>query len=375
MSMDDDNPGVTERSDEELELAAYLDELVSATRVQKACGADAQDRATKPPPPIAPEPAPSGRHARGMSNAWMREELLALFRDTQQKSTVPAASAATTAEPGSPAPAPSVFLRRFLDQAARSPELAPSGVVRLDACLDGGFGAGAHLVTGRPGVGKTAFLESTAWEAISSERPVLYYVLKEGSIGAWVRLVSTLGIILGGPSLPLSAPRTSSLAPDDLETLTRLDLAFQASVMPYLSLVETIPAPADSLRAFLGDVRSRAQVATQRHGRTPLLLVDDLECLLLPSPARPLTYQLSRLNDTLIAESMPGLFAMTPTDEPAGLDRLPASTLLELVPVPPPAPDGERRVDLQVRTNSGAKWTGTLPLLVHPSGLFADRGA
>jgi hypothetical protein len=198
-----------------------------------------------------------------------------------------------------------VFLRRFLRLGACSAELAPSGLADLDDRLAGGFGFGLHLVLGLPGVGKTAFLESVAWEAVSGERPVLYYTLRDGGSGTWKRLISTLGHIIDGPTIPLDALHAHALSPPDLETLTRLDLVLQASVLPYLSLVETIPAYTDTLSAFIEDVRLRAQEVKEQHGKIPLLLIDDLDRLLLVTRAHPLPLLLSRLDQVLAADSMP----------------------------------------------------------------------
>lgn len=398
-TMSDESPIRDGRSKKERELDSYLDEFISAAFAEEAPGTPVEGRGTsepvaadlggeEPEEAAAPEPTPeagapqqkpppSSRQTKGTTRASMREGLAALFRDTERSSppppSTPTPSApATASEWGPPATEPSVFLRRFLQQAARSPELAPSGLADLDARLAGGFAAGLHVVSGRPGVGKTAFLESMAWEAVSSERPVLYYALKEGSIGAWERLVSTLGNILGGPAIPLGALRSGTLGPDDLETLTRLDLTLQASVLPYLSLVETIPAGTDALSAFIEDVRLRAQEAKERHGRIPLLLVDDLERLLLLTRARPLLHLLSGLDDALAADSIPGLLAMAPPDRSAyGLERLPAHTTLALVSVWASANDAFGRVDLELRTNARTGWTGTLPLLLdRRAGVF-----
>jgi hypothetical protein len=307
----------------------------------------------------------------------MREELLALFRNTEWHSHLPASTSAPRASaaagmPGLATTEPSQFLQRFLQQTARSLELAPSGLANLDARLDGGFGSGLHVVLGLPGVGKTAFLESVAWEAVSSARPVLYYAFKNGSAGAWERLVSTLGTILGGPTISLDALHARTLGPDDLETLTSLDLALQASVLPCLTLIETIPNYTDALSAFVEDVRMRAQETQERQGRIPLLLVDDLQRLLALTQAQPLVHLLSRLDDALVADSIPGLLAATPPDRSAcGLGNLPAQTTLALVSVSASASDTFGRVDLELRANARTGWTGTLPLLLdRSSGLF-----
>ncbi len=379
-TMTDESPIEDGRSNMERELDGYLDELLSAALAEEAPGSPVEAFPPEPIPeegPLQQKSPPNSRRTHGTTRASMHEGLAALFHATERPSprpqVAPAGSAfATAGERGPPTTEPSVFLRRFLRQAARSPELAPSGLANLDPRLAGGFGSGLHLVAGRSGIGKTAFLESVAWEAVSSERPVLYYALKEGSVGAWERMISTLGSIVGGPAIPLSALRARTLGPDDLETLTRLDLTLQASVLPFLSLVETIPAYTDTLGAFIEDVRLRAQEAKERRGRIPLLLVDDLERLLLLTRARPLVHLLSRLDDALAASSVPGLLAMSPPDRSTcGLERLPAQTTLALVSVSASANDVFGHVDLEVRTNARTGWTGTLPLVLdRRAGLF-----
>ncbi len=173
--MTDESPIGDGCSNEERELAGYLDELISATFAEKAPGRPIEGRGTNEPASVdlggeepeeaaAPEPTPeagapqqkpppSSGQTRRTARASMREELLALFRDTEWPSPLPSstpcpARPATASEPGLPATEPSVFLRRFLQQAARSPELAPSGLANLDARLAGGFGSGLHVVLG-----------------------------------------------------------------------------------------------------------------------------------------------------------------------------------------------------------------------------------
>ena len=304
----------------------------------------------------------------------MREEFLALFRDTEHPLPLPPRKLSTEGETGLTVTQPSRFLRRFLQPAPRSPELVPSGLTDLDERLAGGFGPGLHLVLGLPGVGKTAFLESVAWETISSERPVLYYALRDGGQRAWERLISTLGYVLGGPVVPLDALRARRLATHDLETLTRLDLALQASVLPYLSLVETVPAHTDRLSALIEDIRLRAQEISERQGKVPVLFIDDMERLLPLVHARALPALLSRLDDALAADSIPGLLAVTsPYPSPCAPERLPVRTTLTLVPVSATANGAPKRVDLELRTNAHTGCAETLPLLLdRRSGLFTD---
>ena len=316
----------------------------------------------------------------------MRDEFMELFRDTRihppsAETASPADSTpeSTSREPLPPLPAaePSRFLRRFLQQATPGPEAAYSGLAGLDDRLGGGFGYGLHLVLGAPGSGKTAFLESLAWEAVASQRPGLYYAVKTGSLRVWERLIATFGAVLEGPAITPSALRGQELAPKDMETLGRLDAALQASVLPYLSLIDATPASTGNLSAFVEDVRSRGQEAGEQHGRLPLVLIDDLEGLAALTGSRSPLHLLSRIDDALVADSMPGLLAgATDILSLARMERLPAQTVLTLKPVYPSTAATPERVDLEVRKNAATGWTGTVPLLLDPwSGLFAESGA
>jgi hypothetical protein len=390
--------------DEERELADYFDALISATLARKTQKRPVGDRETGEPLPAdpgaeephetttcgpVPEPrdheaklSPSGDRARTAARPSMREGLMALFRSTERPPAHPSinpdsGAPATTTDFRSADAKPSPFFRRFLEQAARSPEIAPSGLAGLDARLSGGFGPGLHIVQGQSGVGKTAFLESVAWEAISSRRPVLYYAFRETGLGAWERLVSTFGHIMGGPTIPLDVLRARTLGPDDVETLTRLDATLQASVLPYLTLIETIPPRTDTLRAFVEDVSSRAQEAYERHGRIPLVLVDDLDRLLLLTRARRPLRLLSRLDDALAAESVPGLLAATLLDRSTPRrEGLPSRTTLTLISASASANSVWGCVDLELRINALTSPAETLALLLdRRSGLFAHLPA
>jgi hypothetical protein len=331
-----------------------------------------EDASQETPPAVS-------RPKRAAGRAAMRDEFLALFRDTQ---LFPPAGAAVSSQETTrdrqaapfPTVEPSRFLRRFLQQTPPISEPAPSGLAGLDDRLGGGFGHGLHLVLGPPGSGKTAFLESLAWEAIASRRPALYYALKTGSLQVWERLIATLGTILDGPAVSPSALRGRELVPTDRETLGRLDAALQASVLPYLSIIDATPAVTGSVSAFVEDVRSRGQESGEHHGRLPLLLVDDLEQLVALTDSRSPLHLLSRLDDALTADSMPGLLAGAPAASLlAEVERLPVQTVLALAPIFRTVAAAPEHVDLEVRKNAATGWTGTVSLLLDPSsGLFAE---
>jgi hypothetical protein len=330
----------------------------------------------------------------------MREEFLALFRDTTlapPPGTRPAIDRAARGGEGpgdadlaggapgadlgggsdAPVTEPSRFLRRFLMQAAPMPEPAPSGLSGLDLCLGGGFGYGLHLVLGPPGSGKTAFLESVAWEAVVGRRPALYYALKSGTLRVWERLIAALGAILEGPAITPTALRGRELEPADMEALARLDAVLQASVLPYLALIDAGPGATGTVSGFIEDVRSRLQESGEQHGRLPLVLVDDLERLAALTGSRSAVHLLSRLDDVLAGESTPGLLA-SPIEGvlPARMEGLPVRTVLTLTPVVAPTGAVTERVDVEVRKNTATGWTGGLSLLLDPqSGLLAETTA
>jgi hypothetical protein len=314
----------------------------------------------------------------------MRRELMELFRDTRADASAGALRPRETPDRSpahlaglSSAPEPSRFLRRYLQRSSPTPETARSGLVSLDSRLGGGFGEGLHLVVGTQGAETTAFLESLAWEAVGNRRPTLYYAFKSGGQQVWERLIGTLGAMLYGRGIIPSALRGPDISPSDRETLTRLDAELQASVLPYLSLVDRTPSPSGDLNAFIERLHVRSQEAAEEHGRLPLVLVDDLDELFSLTGSRPSPHLLSRLDSALMAGSQPGVFGAAPdTTLTEDSDGLPVRSLLTLEPAPagPGNPGGW--VDLEVRKNLATGWIGSIPLFLDPlSGLFADAAA
>jgi len=330
----------------------------------------------------APHQGPGGRCAprtpsetRRLARASLREEFLALFRSTEARSAPDQSTPSRATIMAPPSSEPSVYLHRYLREAVSYPgEKVPSGFTGLDEHLSGGFGAGLHVVAGRPRVGKSAFLLSVAWESIADKRPVLYYALRENGLAVWARLASTASYILGDRVLSLEDIQARSLDATDRNRLAAVDCSLQTAVLPYLSLIEAIPAGSDSLSAFVKDICVRAGEAASRHGRHPLLLVDDLDRLLVLTRVRPVSHLLAVLDEALIESSLAGLIAATTAGPLAlGEQKPEVRTVSTLVPVA----GGESRPIMQVRLDvqhdEQAGWTGSIPLLLDArSRLFSE---
>ncbi|MCL5735234.1 MAG: DnaB helicase C-terminal domain-containing protein [Actinobacteria bacterium] len=303
----------------------------------------------------------------------MREGFLALFRNaeptsgTDRSSLARAISAFCSYEP-------STYLRRYSASGSYSSEPVSSGFPHLDNRLSGGFGAGLHLMAGKPGVGKTAFLESVAWENISEKRPVLYYTLKEDGLAVWQRLIFTAGQIIGDRMLSMDDLRAHALSTEDRATLASLDRSLQVAVLPYMSLLEAIPASSDGLGAFVKDASLRAHEAADKHGRNPLVLMDDLDRLLLLTRVRPASHVLSVVDETLAADSLTGIIVATIAGSldfsPEKTEVRTASSLVAAVENPTPL---LRLIDLSVQLNRQTGWTGSIPLVLDAhSGLLLE---
>lgn len=304
-----------------------------------------------------------------------------LFRDTRHDPPGGRPRAGQAAPHGTAAhaagvsviPEQSRFLRRFLQRSSPGPEPARSGLAGLDRHLGGGFGGGLHLVMADRTAGRTAFLESLAWEAVGHHRPTLYLTLKDGGLAVWQRLVVTLAAITGADGIGPSMLSENDLAPEQRETLLRLDAGLQASVLPYLSLVDRPPGPPDDLSGFLDRLRSRSQEAAEQHGRLPLVLVDDLEGLTALTASRSPLHLLSALDSALAADSLPGVITAGSGGSLAReIDHLPVRTVLSLQAMPTGVA-GSERVELELKKNTATGWTGSISLLLDPSsGLFAE---
>ena len=237
--MDSREDHAREYSDEEQELAAYLEDLISGVLARRA-----MEMYSKPRDPVTPHrfargtssdavppvdvpdeagtqsespdvEAPVLRPSQKSARSSMRSELMDLFRRTEPSvhtagdslDDVPRAAEAPV--PGSPQA--SGFLQLFLEQLSVPADLWSTGLAGLDSILAGGLGCGLHLVAGPAGVGKSAFLEFMLWGATSSKLPVVYYPLKDGSLTVWMRLISTLGAVLDGPRVSLTELRSREL--------------------------------------------------------------------------------------------------------------------------------------------------------------------
>jgi hypothetical protein len=399
--MDSREDHAPDYSSEEQQLAAYLEDLISGVLARRA-----MEMFSKPNDPVAPHrfaqeassnavpavevpeevaarsdapdvEAPVLRPPPKSGRSSMRNELMDLFRRTERTSTREAGGdlrkvARTSESPAAGSVQTSGFLRQFLEQLSVPVDLWSTGIAELDTILTGGLGHGLHLVAGPPGVGKTAFLEYMLWDATSSKHPVVYYPLKDGSLTVWMRLISTLGAILGGPRVSLAELRSRALRPGALELLHSLDDRLQQSVLPLLSLADTVPAHADVLGAFIRDVSGRASALKTRLGRTPLILLDDLDRLLRFAGDPPPFAALSRIDEALLTNRMT-LVASVGGRRVCGLAaaNAPVQSVLELKAVP--GGNGTlRSLVVSVRSNARTGGTGDLVVVLDgSSGLFA----
>jgi hypothetical protein len=313
----------------------------------------------------------------------MRDQLLTLFNNPERLALPPTIAPflseyTVTAAPGMPG------------GIAQTPRLAPepvsTGLEEVDARLGGGFGAGVHLVTSRPGAGKRAFLESMGWEAVSSRHPVLYYAFRKGGQGARTSLAATLSALLGLPPLNRHALRQSADAAGEPAQVESLDRVLRTSVLPWLEIVDAISGGSTEFEAFLADARARSREAKKRHGRLPLILIDDLESLARLTRVKPRARLLAQLDEWLVGEALTGLITMAiPPRSVPGIAGLPVQTTLLLTPAqastpveqaaPLPAPQQAAidHIDLIIVAGAADGRTETIPLLLdRRSGLLAQ---
>ena len=154
--------------------------------------------------------------------------------------------------------------------------------------------------------------------------------------------------------------------------LRSLDDRLQQSVLPLLSLIDTVPAHADVLGAFIRDVSGRAGALKTSLGRTPLILLDDLDRLLRFAGDPPPFAALSRIDEALLANHVT-VVASVGGRRVCGLAlaNAPVQTVLELKPMP--GGNGTlRSLVVSVRSNARTGGTGDLVVVLDgSSGLFA----
>ena len=130
-------------------------------------------------------------------------------------------------------------------------------------------------------------------------------------------------------------------------------------MLPLLSLVDTVPTRVATLDAFAEDVRVRGREVSQKRGRVPLILVDDLDRLFLLAPEQPLVHALALLDEVLRGECVPGLAAANLTDPLIqAADALPAQTVLVLEEAVGKLGEGFGRTDLNVRASVAHRLDG-----------------
>ncbi len=402
------NPAVTGTSLDEDALARYLNGLIATLLAKKSLKgltgggstggpstielpvADSVGGDTNQTEESGPVDTPESRDAlhagreRPSGRASMREQLLELF-GSPERLGIPTTSAALSrisaslAEPGTPELGPSAFLQRFLPTTPAPMEFTPSGISQVDSCLSGGFKAGLHLISGEAGIGKTALLESVGWEAISSRLPVVYYALKEGASDARTRLTATLAGIIGEPFVAVQKTHGRASTSNGLDGPALIDRIFQTSVLPWLTLVDSICLQGDRVSTFIEDLDQKIAETRMKHGSMPVVLIDDLDSLAPGHDATAAGNTLSRLNAALTTREMTGLLTFTTAGASPGApdgiparSGVPAQTVVALSPAPASPPGPFRYVDLTISTKAGA--SSALPLLLDiRSGIFASR--
>lgn len=316
----------------------------------------------------------------GPGRASMREELLALFASPGRLAAPPSITPVFGVDlepngPGSSADGMRAFEQRFMPTVEKQTSPVSLGLGTVDAYLGGGFGPGLHLVAGRKGAGKTAFLDTIAWEAVSSERPVLYYTLKEGTTAARSRLMGTLAAIMGFSFADLNTLPDQGPVTKDLGRLRSVERTLQSTVLTRVSLIDHIPAYTDMFEAFSEDLRLRSREAQREHGELPVVLIDDSAHLMHLTQSRPLTNLLSRLNETLTEAGTTAIIGVLTPERPAqGIEGLPVQTTLTVTPTPGSSHDTIECVDLRILTNKYGGRTDTIPLLLdRRAGMLALR--
>ena len=155
---------------------------------------------------------------------------------------------------------------------------------------------------------------------------------------------------------------------------------------PWLEIVDAISGGSAEFEAFLADARARSREAKKRHGRLPLILIDDLESLARLTRVKPRARLLAQLDEWLVGEALTGLITMAiPPRSVPGIAGLPVQTTLLLTPAqastpveqaaPLPAPQQAAidHIDLIIVAGAADGRTETIPLLLdRRSGLLAQ---
>jgi hypothetical protein len=318
-------------------------------------------------------PQGSALSRRGSTRSSMHRELLELFRPTERVTPSPLPSSPETSNVHPASAGPSLYLRRYLGPTHSPAQPIPTGITQLDSRLRGGFAPGLHVLSAGPGVDTSVFLRSVLWHTSLQEYPVIYYTLKQEGLDVWQQLIVTLAAVLERPGLSAQRLQGRALHNAELDALRDLDGILQQSVLSRASLIDTIPASADALGAFLKDVTRRSEDASDASGRRPLILIDDLDRLLGLTRVQPVSHVLAVLHEHFAANSIAALLAALSL-EGSGRDRdfLPARTVLHLAPADQQPAEPFVRLNLTTRSADLPGEDQSIALLQDPAtGFFA----
>jgi hypothetical protein len=327
----------------------------------------------EPPPAGTPEQKESPRAGGEPPRESMSEGLRVLFR--RQPEPEPPPEPAQEAVPVTRTGEESVYFLRFRRSLGTSRAPLETGLPSVDELLQGGLGPGLALVSARPpGCGRALAL-NLLWQAVTEERSALYYALATGAQRLWMDMIVMLSHLTEDNPLRPADLTQPVRARSRVARIQRLDALLARAFLPYLTVVETLPAGPHRLTAFLRHLERQLQ------GRNDLLVLDDLarlEVLLGVASYRERAALLVELEAVLQDRTIPGIVLTHPgwsgrRSAEDGLENL-GSALLRLRPAGKDPVPHTSSVSLRVLKQPGSSRPGTEVRVLHDrhSGLFVE---